>query len=78
MTTEIPARPDGVLYGRGAANIAALDHEHAVARVAVEALRQIQEHNDSDCRYCGASAWKHHEGCPIEALAKIEASGWWP
>ena len=40
---------------------------------AADALKEIQKQNDSDCRYCDQSAWKHSKGCPMQALAALDA-----
>ena len=61
MTGEIPKRPKHAYDDIGAL----LGHEHAVAKVAVEALSWIGTHGD-DGNYAS------------DVLAKITESGWQP
>lgn len=67
--TDIPKRQsDEPHYASVAAHIA---HEHAVAKVAVQALRELDGYtHDINLRYVSETI--------REALAKIEASGWRP
>lgn len=86
MTTEIPKRPEmGQYYYEEETDFldGLIDHEHSVAKVAVEALKNIGEgriHSLADLAIAG----RWHDFTDVlqrearEALAKIEVSGWKP
>ena len=78
VTTRIPGKPTNLV-----GNISLLiEHEHAVAVVAVEALRTCAIGGPNlqgwFCTWCDLQ-YEHMRSCPIgQALASIEGSGWQP
>lgn len=86
--TDIPKRPEHYKFiemciPMGTRHLyEPLIHEHAVAKVAVEALQRVAGAMTNGCAWCGTpnklSGDQQHTCMVAIALAKINASGWQP
>ena len=67
-----PTKPSPLIVDGEQLDELLIAHEHAVAKRAVEALREIRDAKESDWAYDPARRMS------VEALREIEASGWQP